>query len=122
MEMAFNGRIRGLNKRNTGDQQTPVFSITVTRGPCGSILKTAVRTGFPGRQVSFGGHMQRRVTNVSAHGSFTVALLVTGHLRNAASNTGDKGDGGVEEEATVDDRASLKANREPRECASSTII
>lgn len=56
--------------------------------------------------------MQRCVTNISAHGSFTVALLVTGHLRNAASNTGDKGGGGGEEEATLDDRPSLKANRE----------
>lgn len=81
-------------------------------GPCGSILKTAVKTGSPGRQVSFGGHMQRCVINISAHGSFTVALLVTGHLRNAASNTGDKGGGGGEKEATVDDRSSLKANRE----------
>lgn len=56
--------------------------------------------------------MQKCVTNISAHGSFTVALLVTGHLKNAASDKGDKGGGGGEEEATLDDRQSLKANRE----------
>lgn len=70
--------------------------------------------------------MQRCVTNISAaHGSFTVALHVTGHLRNAASNTGDKGGGGSEEEATLDDRPSLKANRKKgaqRVHISSTIM
>lgn len=48
--------------------------------------------------------MQRCVTNISAHGSFTMALHITGHLRNAASNTGNKGGGGGEEEATLANR------------------